>query len=158
MYLLNTHNMRKFLFSLAFFAALGASSVYAKEIPDRDRIVRRYDENGIYRDGRGVYHWQIIEREVWVPSRRVGGIFGSRTIPGHYEVQRQRVKIYHRDSRYRDNRYDQGRNGHPHGMPPGQRKKHDDRYEHRRNDNDRRYDDRWDNRDDNRKDRRHDDD
>lgn len=129
--------MRKFLLSLAFFAALGASSVYANRNPARDRIVRSYDERAIYSDGRGPYHWQIIEREVWVPARRVGGLFGSRVIPGHYEIRRQRVKVYH-SNRY----YNRGRNSHPHGMPPGQRKKQNDRYnkDDRRYDNDRRDD------------------
>ena len=137
--------MRKFLLSLAFFAALGASSVYADRNPDRDRIIRRYDESRIYQDSRGEYHWQVIEREVWIPTRRVGTIFGTRTIPGHYEVRQQRVKVYHRNSRnynpynQRGNQYNKGKKGHPHGMPPGQRKKYDDRYgDYKNRDNDRR--------------------
>ena len=127
---------------MAFFAALGASSVYAGN-PDRDRIIRRYDERGVYQDSRGEYHWQVIEREVWIPERRVGTVLGTRVIPGHYEVRQQRIKVYHNTGRYNNERYydrgkqyQKGKNGHPHGMPPGQRKKQDGRY----NDRDRDYD------------------
>lgn len=128
--------MRKLVLTLAFIAALGASSVYADRNPGRDRIIRRYDEQGVFQDSRGTYHWQVIEREVWVPQHRVGTIFGTRTIPGHYEVRRQRIKVYH-NSRYnpyhdRNNQYNKGKKGHPHGMPPGQRKKHSQRYENYR--------------------------
>lgn len=118
--------MRKFLLSLAFFVALGASSVYADRNPAKDRIVNRYDERAVYRDSRGLYHWQIIEREIWVPARRVAGLFGPRIIRGHYEIRRQRVKVYH-SNRY----YEQRRSSHPHGMPPGQRKKQDKHYDRR---------------------------
>ena len=143
-----THTiMKRFLLSLAFCAALGASSVYANRIPERDRIVRRYDERNVYYDSRGEYHWQVIEREVWISERRVGTVFGTRVIPGHYEVRTQRVKIYH-NNRYRDNderyydrnhQYNKGKKPHPHGMPPGQRKKQNDRYDDYR---DREYDNR----------------
>lgn len=155
--------MRKFLLILAFFAALEAGTVQAKEYPDRDRIIRRYDENRVYRDDRGEYHWQVVVREVWIPEQRVGGIFGSRRIPGHYEQRQQRVKIYHYSNRYNNNDRYSGKRQHPHGMPPGQRKKQQGRYNDsrgRENDrrwdndrNDRRNDDgRWD--DDDRRDRR----
>lgn len=116
---------------MALFAAFGAAS--AQWYP-RDDGYRQYDERTVYRDNNGSYHWQVVERRVWIPTHRVGGIFG-RTIPGHYEIRRDRVKIYHHNYQDRWNR-------HPHGMPPGQRKKYDD--------DDRRYDDRrdrerWDN-------------
>lgn len=145
--------MRKFFITLTLFAALGVSSVNAREYPDRDRIIRTYDDNRIYRDERGEYHWQVIEREVWIPARRVGTILGSRVIPGHYERRQQRVKVYHRQSRYDYDRYNRGRNRHPHGMPPGQRKKYDDRYDNDRRDN-RRDDGRWNDRDDDHQDSR----
>ncbi|MBC8052521.1 MAG: hypothetical protein H7Y13_05615 [Sphingobacteriaceae bacterium] len=131
--------MRKFLFSLVFFAALGTSSVYADRNPERDRIIRRYDERNVYYDSRGEYHWQVIEREVWIPERRVRTVIGTRVIPGRYEVRAQRIKVYHNSGRYRndnryydrDNSYNRGKKSHPHGMPPGQRKKQDNRYDDR---------------------------
>lgn len=120
--------------------------------PDRDRIIRRYDERAIYRDARGEYHWQVIERELWFPEQRIRTVWGSRVIPGHYEVRHQRIKVYHRSGRYNNYRYNdrtyqyKGKNGHPNGMPPGQWKKQDDRYDRDREDDckdrDRRYDDR----------------
>ncbi|WP_207425480.1 hypothetical protein [Pedobacter sp. SYSU D00535] len=121
--------MKKLALTLALVAALGAVAT-AQPYPRDD--VRRYDDRNIYRDNRGEYHWQVVERRVWVPTQRIGsGIFG-RVIPGHYEVRRDRVKVYH------------GRGRHPHGMPPGQRKKYYDRDDRRWNDRD---DDRWDDRD-----------
>lgn len=130
--------MKKFLLTLALIAALGASSVYADR---NDRIVRRYDERNVYQDSRGPYHWQVVEREVWVPTRRVGSVLGSRVIPGHYTIRTERIKVYHNTGRYsrnnpyydRDDRYGKGRKQHPHGMPPGQRKKYEERYGDRRN-------------------------
>ncbi|WP_207427835.1 hypothetical protein [Pedobacter sp. SYSU D00535] len=82
-----------------------------------------------YRDERGEYHYETRERRVWIPEQRVGGILGvgSRTIPGHYEMRNEQVKVYHDDRNRHDQDYrfrQQGSEGkHPHGMPPGQRKK-----------------------------------
>jgi hypothetical protein len=84
------------------------------------------------RDEQGEYRYETREERVWVPERRTGGIFGvgGRTIPGHYEIQNRQVKVYrdrngnpiNQDERYGDKR--KGWEGkHPHGMPPGQRKK-----------------------------------
>ncbi|HEY0055723.1 MAG TPA: hypothetical protein VGB63_10230 [Pedobacter sp.] len=84
------------------------------------------------RDEQGEYRYETRQERVWVPERRTGGIFGvgGRTIPGHYEVQDRQVKVYRdRDGNpiNRDERYGEKRKGwegkHPHGMPPGQRKK-----------------------------------
>ncbi|MEJ6978861.1 hypothetical protein WG906_00265 [Pedobacter sp. P351] len=131
--------MRKFLLSLAFFAALGASSVYAESYPGRDRIIRKYDDNRIYRDDRGEYHWQVIVREVWIPEQRTGGIFGSRRIPGHYEQREYRYKIYHHSKRYNSDRYQRERS-----------KKKDSRYGNSKRDDEYRRDNgRWDSRDKN---------
>ena len=132
--------MKKIVLTLALIAAIGA--VKAQRYSRDD--IRRYDERGVYTDDRGDYHWQVIERRVWIPTHSVRGLFGSRTIPGHYEMRTERVKVYH----YRQGRRPQ----HPHGMPPGQRKKMNDGryyerdrdynypYDDNRNWNDRRYD------------------
>lgn len=143
---------------VALFVALGATTVSA-QISSRNQTDRRVTEPGVYQDERGEYQWQTVERRVWIPERKTGGIFGigSRTIPGHYEMRTDRVKVY----RGQNNNYSNKRKGwegkHPHGMPPGQRKKlenrkndrYDDRrYEERRDDrnDDRRYEDRNDDR------------
>lgn len=94
------HTDMKKLFTLAaLIVALGATSVSAQSWRDGDRRDddRRYADNRTYRDDRGEYSWKVIERRVWIPERRVRGIFGSRVIPGHYEIRRERVKVYHRD-------------------------------------------------------------
>ena len=138
---------------LALFVAIGATAAntaHAQQvnIPEVFRGATRGYENGkVYQDDRGTYHYETRERRVWVPEQRTRGIFGTRVTPGHYETIREQVKVYHnRNNRYGDDRY-RGKKGHPHGMPPGQRKKSgnrrydDDRYDDRRYD-DRRYDDR----------------
>jgi len=129
--------MRRFLLLAALFVALGASSSQA-QYTSRDRVERRVTQPGVYQDNRGTYQWQTVERRVWIPERRTAGIFGigSRRIPGHYEIRTERIKVY------RNNQYGNQRRGwegkHPHGMPPGQRKKLDNkRYDDRRDD---RYD------------------
>ena len=136
--------MRKIIIMVALFVALGATTVNA-QYSNRSQTERRNTEPGIYQDERGEYQWQTVERRVWVPERRTAGIFGigSRRIPGHYEYRNERVKVY----RDRDGEYSNQRSGwegkHPHGMPPGQRKKlenrrndrdHDDRYREREDD------------------------
>lgn len=107
---------------LAFSAALLANSAWAQ---NRDEVINRTYEPGIYNDDRGEYRWQVIERRVWIPEHQTRGVFGVgvRTIPGHYEMRTDRVRIYTNDSRngYDDNGKRKGK--HPHGMPPGQRKK-----------------------------------
>lgn len=143
---------------LALFVAIGAAAAdktnaQQVNIPEIFRGATRggYEEGKVYQDERGSYHYETRERRVWVPEQRTRGIFGTRVEPGHYETIREQVKIYHnRSNRYGDDGYNNskgGKKGHPHGMPPGQRKKmgnrdyDDDRYENRRYD-DRRYDDR----------------
>lgn len=141
--------MRKILIMVALFVALGATTSSA-QTNSRDRVNSRVTLPGVYEDDRGEYQWQTVERRVWIPERRTGGIFGigSRTIPGHYEMRSERVKVYSKESR--DGKNVNKRKGwegkHPHGMPPGQRKKmenkrnDDRRYERsERNDNDDRY-------------------
>lgn len=77
-------------------------------------------------DQQGSYRYETREERVWVPERRTGGIFGvgGRTIPGHYETRTREVKVYDND---RNGQYGEKKKGwegkHPHGMPPGQRKK-----------------------------------
>ena len=118
--------MKKILLTLALFAAIGAANAQSRHYD------RGHNDRGIYSDNRGDYHWQVVERRVWIPTQRTG-IFGSRVIPGHYEIRRERVKVYHRDRRH---------NKHPHGMPPGQRKKYqNNRYDDRRYYDNNRYDD-----------------
>ncbi len=108
-------------------------------------------------DAQGEYRYETRQERVWIPERRTGGIFGvgSRTIPGHYETRDTQVKVYrdrngnpiNQNGQYGDKR--KGWEGkHPHGMPPGQRKKaqgNRDRDYDRNNDGvinerDRRYD------------------
>jgi hypothetical protein len=84
-------------------------------------------QTGTYTDEQGTYRYETREERVWVPERRTGGIFGvgGRTIPGHYETRTNQVKVYDNDRRNRE--YGEKAKGwegkHPHGMPPGQRKK-----------------------------------
>lgn len=112
--------MKKLITLTAIFVALGATAVEAQTWrTDKPR----YEDNRVYRDNRGEYYWKVIERRVWIPEQRKKSIFGTKVIPGHYEVRHDRVKVYRRD-RYKK---------HPHGMPPGQRKKWDrDRNDQRR--------------------------
>lgn len=125
--------MKKILLTMALFAAIGAVSAQS----NRNDNCQRYDEREVFQDHNGSYHWQVSEQRVWIPTQRVGGSIFGRTIPGHYETRTDRQKIYH----YDNNRY--GRSKHPHGMPPGQRKKYamNQRWDDSRRDNDR--DRRW---------------
>ncbi|HXI00771.1 MAG TPA: hypothetical protein VNI52_10935 [Sphingobacteriaceae bacterium] len=152
--------MNKKAIMLSLFVTLGAATIdnaSAQQV-NLPEILRgnRVDESKVYQDDRGTYHYETRERRVWVPEQRTRGVFGTRTEPGHYETIREQVKIYHNrnndrnDRNNRDNDYGdsegyknkKGKKGHPHGMPPGQRKKQgdrdrdddDDRYEDRRND------------------------
>lgn len=149
--------MKKILIILALFAASGTITAQAQY--RQTETVWGANDGSIQRDERGEYRWEMRERRVWIPEQRTRGILGvgGRTIPGHYEMRRERVKVYlERDNNKKNKK------GHPHGMPPGQRKKmgerYDDRYEGRdRRDDDRRDDDRRDRRYDNRRDRDDDD-
>ncbi len=145
--------MKKILIILALFAASGTITAQAQY--RQTETVWGANDGSIQRDERGEYRWEMRERRVWIPEQRTRGILGvgGRTIPGHYETRRERVKVYlDRDNNKKNKK------GHPHGMPPGQRKKmgerYDDRYDGRdRRDDDRRDDDRRDRRYDNRRDR-----
>ena len=146
--------MRKTILLAALFVALGATTSSAQYSSNRDRVERRVTHPGVYQDDRGDYQWQTVERRVWIPERRTSGIFGigSRRIPGHYEMRTERIKVYRnaRNSQYGNQRRGWG-GKHPHGMPPGQRKKLENRrYDDRRDD---RYDrnDRYDSRSKDRK-------
>ena len=116
--------MKKMIYILAVFAALTAGEANAQHT--REGVVSRTYEREVYTDDRGEYRWQVIERRVWIPEYRTRGIFGigSQTIPGHYEIRTNRVKVYTngRNGEYRKPGKG-GKNNHPHGMPPGQRKK-----------------------------------
>lgn len=90
--------MKKLLTLAVFLSVLGATSVSGQTWRDDDD--RRYADNRTYRDDRGDYHWQVVERRVWIPERRVRGLFGTRVIPGHYEIRNERVKVYHRKKHY----------------------------------------------------------
>ena len=150
--------MKRVIILLVLIAALGTTNTQAQY--RESQTIWRQNDNTVYRDDRGEYRWEMRERRVWIPEYRTAGIFGigSRRIPGHYEMRRERVKVYFGDKN--------NKKGHPHGMPPGQRKKHgdqryddryergryendrnDDRYEHDRDDNESRRGDRDDNRD-----------
>lgn len=132
---------------MVLFAAIGTMDTQAQY--RQDPTVWGSTDNTVYSDDRGEYRWETRERRVWIPEYRTRGIFGvgARTIPGHYEMRNERVKVYLRGDR------DNNRKGHPHGMPPGQRKKlgkygdnrgyedRNDRYE--RDDHDRDDDDRY---------------
>lgn len=128
--------MKKILIILALFAASGTMSAEAqyRETP----TVWGANDNTVYRDDRGEYRWEIRQRRVWIPEYRTRGILGvgARTIPGHYEMRNERVKVYLNGGNNRNKK------GHPHGMPPGQRKKMDGRYDERYETRDRRYEDR----------------
>lgn len=138
--------MKKILIILALFAATGTITVQAqyRQTP----TVWGANDGSIQRDERGEYRWEMRERRVWIPEQRSRGILGigGRTIPGHYEMRSERVKVYLGGNYNKKNK-----KGHPHGMPPGQRKKMDERYDDRyegrgRRDDDRRTDDRRDGR------------
>ena len=84
------------------------------------------------RDEQGSYRYETRQERVWIPEQRTGGIFGvgGRTIPGHYETRDREVKVYTDQNGNPVNQngdYDRQGKGwegkHPHGMPPGQRKK-----------------------------------
>ena len=129
--------MKKILIILALFAASGTMSTQAQY--RQTQTVWGANDGSVYRDDRGEYRWEMRERRVWIPEQRTRGIFGigSRTIPGHYEMRTERVKVYLNGGK-------KNKKGHPHGMPPGQRKKLNDRYDDRYDSRDRRYDDRRD--------------
>jgi hypothetical protein len=122
--LINISTMKKILIILALFAASGTMSVQA-QYRQAEPTWGAYD-GSINRDDRGEYRWETRDRRVWIPEYRTAGVFGigSRRVPGHYEMRRERVKIYLNRERYKK--------GHPHGMPPGQRKKMNRRYDDRR--------------------------
>lgn len=106
---------------LALIVALTANSAIAQH---RGDVRNRYYERDRYNDNRGEYRWEVIERRVWVPGYRTQGVFGigSRTVPGRYEIRTERVKVY-TNNRSNKHYYNRGKGKHPHGMPPGQRKK-----------------------------------
>lgn len=143
--------MKKILIILVLFAASGTMTAQAqyREI----ETIFGGNDGSIQRDERGEYRWEMRERRVWVPEYRTRGVLGvgSRTIPGHYEMRRERVKVYLNQGK-------KNKKGHPHGMPPGQRKKMGERYDDRYEDRDRGYDSRRDRDDDDRRDRDDDDD
>ncbi|MHB1176938.1 MAG: hypothetical protein ACYCZO_01250 [Daejeonella sp.] len=133
--------MKRIIILLVLFAAIGTMETQAQY--RQEPTVWGSNDGTVYSDDRGEYRWEMRERRVWIPEYRTRGILGvgARTIPGHYEMRNERVKVYLNGNR-------NTRKGHPHGMPPGQRKKlgrygdnrgydnRDDRYE--RNDRDRR--------------------
>lgn len=130
--------MKKAIILVALFAALGTT--YSQAQYRQEQTVWGSNDNNVYRDDRGEYRYEMRERRVWIPEYRTGGIFGvgGRRVPGHYEMRNERVKVYIGQNY-------QNRNKHPHGMPPGQRKKSDNRYDSRydeRNRSDDRYEDR----------------
>ena len=152
--------MKKVIILVALFAALGTTDTQAQYRQDQTVWGSNENDNNVYTDGRGDYRWEMRERRVWIPEYRTTGIFG---------IGRERTKVYLGQNR-QNGQYGKQHPQHPHGMPPGQRKKmgnggYDPRYEGRRDDDrqydDRRYDDRRydERRDDDRRydDRRYDD-
>lgn len=139
--------MKRILSLLILFVALGVSNANAQydNRDTRNQKTTRVFEPGVFQDEGGEYRWARVETRVWVPERRTTGIFGigARTIPGHYEViNTRREKVYTRDRNNQSGEYKKSGKKHPHGMPPGQRKK----MQGNGHDNDR-----WDNEDDNKK-------
>ena len=146
--------MKRIIILFVLFAAIGTMDSQAQY--RQEPTVWGSNDGQIQSDERGEYRWEMRERRVWIPEYRTRGILGvgARTIPGHYEMRNERVKVYLKGER------DNNKKDHPHGMPPGQRKKLDkygdnrgnedrnDRYE--RNDRDRRYEDGSDKNDDER--------
>ena len=132
--------MKKILIIVALFAALGTTTTQAQN--RQTPTVWGSNDGTVYRDDRGEYRWEMRERRVWIPEHRTRGILGvgSRTIPGHYEMRTDRVKVYNNDGKG-------NKKSHPHGMPPGQRKKIDKRDDDRYEGRDRRDDDRYEGRD-----------
>lgn len=136
--------MKKVIILVALFAALGmtnSQAQYRQEQTAWGSSDRRSNDRNVNRDDRGEYRYEMRERRVWIPEYRTGGIFGvgARRVPGHYEMRNERVKVYARQNI-------QYKKQHPHGMPPGQRKKSNNRYDTRydeRNQSDDRYDDRY---------------
>jgi len=136
--------MKKAIILVALFVALGTTNSqaqYRQEQTVWGLSDRRSNDRNVYRDDRGEYRYEMRERRVWIPEYRTGGIFGvgGRRVPGHYEMRNERVKVYTRQN-------NQNKKQHPHGMPPGQRKKSDNRYDTRydeRSQSDDRYDDRY---------------
>ncbi|MDP3468186.1 MAG: hypothetical protein Q8S11_07610 [Daejeonella sp.] len=113
--------MKKLIILAILFAALGTTKTQAQY--RQVQTVWGQTDQKVYRDNRGEYRYEIRERRVWIPEYRTAGIFGigSRRVPGHYEMRNERVRVYTR----------QNRNQHPHGMPPGQRKKSNNNYDQR---------------------------
>jgi hypothetical protein len=132
--------MKKILIIVVLFAALGTTTTQAQN--RQTPTVWGANDGTVYSDDRGEYRWEMRERRVWVPEYRTRGILGvgSRTIPGHYEMRTERVRVYNDDGK-------NNKKGHPHGMPPGQRKKMDKRDDDRYEGRDRRDDDRYEGRD-----------
>ena len=136
---------------IVLFVALGAAFSLSADAQINTSLPqifgsKQYDENKIYQDENGTYRYETREKRVWVPEQESTGIFGTRVVPGHYETVREQVKVYtNRNNRngsdggyYDQNGVYHAGNGtynntdgkqpgwvgkHPHGMPPGQRKK-----------------------------------
>lgn len=125
--------MKKVIILVILFAALGTTDTKAQY--RQEQTIWGQNDQNVYRDDRGEYRYEMRERRVWIPEYQTAGIFGigSRRIPGHYEMRNERVRVYIGQN----NQY---KKQHPHGMPPGQRKKYnnnyDPRYERDRRDED----------------------
>lgn len=125
--------MKKLIILVILFAALGTTESQAQY--RQGQTVWGQNDQNVYRDDRGEYHYEMRERRVWIPEYRTAGIFGigSRRVPGHYEMRNERIRVY-------SGQNNRNRKQHPHGMPPGQRKKYntkdDQRYERDRYDDD----------------------
>ncbi len=125
--------MKKLIILVILFAALGTTDTQAQY--RQEQTVWGQNDQNVYRDDRGEYRYEMRERRVWIPEYQTAGIFGigRRRVPGHYEMRNERVRVYIGQN-------NQNRKQHPHGMPPGQRKKnnnnYDPRYERDRRDED----------------------
>ncbi len=123
---------------LALFVAITANTASAQYSNNnsRDQVISRTDDPTVYTDNGGEYHWQTVEKRVWIPEYQTQGVLGvgRRTVPAHYEMRTERVKVYNNGRQYNENgQYGQngqqlpGQQGwgthNPNGMPPGQRKK-----------------------------------
>lgn len=114
--------MRRIMLMVPLFVALGATA--KSETYTSRSTEKRIDAQGAYHNGHDDYYWETVERRVWVPSSRTRFGIDIRIIPGHYEVRREKVKVYR--PRHDDYYYSK----HPHGMPPGQYKKWEKHHKH----------------------------
>lgn len=55
-----------------------------------------YVLNGVevYYSTEGYYHWEIVEKRVWIPGYVRFTRFGIEAVPGHWEIITERMRCY----------------------------------------------------------------